>query len=315
MSNSIVFKTEFERQIKNNKCSSYIDQNAKYNSIMQNSAQTKPKNYKKIKSFISHKIRKFLYHNPEQLQHVKKTKQMQVQLTKFDYKSNFVAIETTEMTRQNCASRLRRTQQLTPIQQQSTRSRRYSNGTSSSNSTSSLSSYNSEQFFLMTSENDFTNEQQQQSSLNFTKNFVQSSTPVIKNRLIKLNNLSAQENDSDRSMFSFFQENCQPADEISQLDESTQCQESPVLIESTFNNSSLSNLSDDLIIVQITNAPKQNKCSDTLVDNLNIINKYHNNTDASLKQPQWALGHNLNLALVNQIYFNPAANGVFNSQK
>lgn len=310
MSNSIVFKTEFDRQIKNNKCSSYIDQNAKLNSIMQTSSQTKPKNYKKIKSFISNKLRKFLNQNPDQLQQIKKNKKSQVQLLKFDYKSNFVAIETAEIARKGCSSQLGRTHQLTPIQQQN-RTRRYSNGTSSSSSTSSLSSCNSEQYFLITSENNFQNDQQ--SSLNFTKNFVESSTPVFNKRMANCNRLCDQDKEPFSS-FSFCEKDCQRLDETSQLDESTQCQESPVLIESTFNNSSLSNLSDDLIIVQITNAPKENKCKEIATDNnLNIMNKCHNNT--SLYQPQWVLGSNFNFGLVNQLYFNSSAYKGLNPSK
>ncbi|RMZ93359.1 hypothetical protein BpHYR1_041259 [Brachionus plicatilis] len=43
-------------------------------------------------------------------------------------------------------------------------------------------------------------------------------------------------------------------------------------------------------------------------ENLKMINKYYNDTNASFEQlPQWALGHNLNVALVNQLYYNPAA--------
>ncbi|RNA14153.1 hypothetical protein BpHYR1_043667, partial [Brachionus plicatilis] len=169
MSNSVVFKCEFERQAKN-KCSSYIDQNAKLNAIMQTSAQSKPKNYKKIKSFISHKLRKLLHHTPQHLQ-PKKTSITEVQLLKFDYKSNFVAMETAEIPR---ASRF------------APRSRRHSNGTSSSSSSSSTSSLtscnNSEQFFLLTS--------QQQSELNFSENFVESSTPVGPNRVVSRHELT-----------------------------------------------------------------------------------------------------------------------------
>lgn len=305
MSNSIVFKTEFERQIRN-KCSSYIDQNAKYNSIMQ-TTQSKPKNYKKIKSFISHKIRKLLHQNTENLE-TRKPKSSQVQLLKFDYKSNFVSLDLTEKCRENCVSRLRSPDQfITPIDK--SRSRRYSNGTSSSSSTSSLSSCNSDKYFLISSEINH----EQQSTLNFTENFVESSTPVTKNRIMNRNKFY---DETDPIPFSSYEDDCS-VDVTCQLEESTQCQESPVLIESTFNNSSLSNLSDDLIILQITNAPKQNKnkFQEIVDENLKIINKYHNDTNAVLKEPQWALDQNLNLALVNQLYFNPAGNGVFNPEK
>lgn len=91
--------------------------------------------------------------------------------------------------------------------------------------------------------------------------------------------------------------------------------DNPVLIESTFNNSSCSNISDDLIIIE------HRKCPRKLIEierswNSLMINKYHENTNASFNEiPSWANGNQLNLALVNQLYFNPTANGVFKQTK
>jgi hypothetical protein len=50
--------------------------------------------------------------------------------------------------------------------------------------------------------------------------------------------------------------------------------------------------------------------------NLLVINKYHNDTNATFSNlPEWAVGNQLNLAVVNQLYYNPNGNGVFNKPK
>jgi len=50
--------------------------------------------------------------------------------------------------------------------------------------------------------------------------------------------------------------------------------------------------------------------------NLLVINKYHNDTNATFNNlPEWAVGTQLNLAVVNQLYYNPTGNGVFNKPK
>lgn len=50
--------------------------------------------------------------------------------------------------------------------------------------------------------------------------------------------------------------------------------------------------------------------------NLLVINKYHNDTNATFNNlPEWAVGNQLNLAVVNQLYYNPTGNGVFNKPK
>jgi hypothetical protein len=124
------------------------------------------------------------------------------------------------------------------------------------------------------------------------------------------------------------------------LDDSTQvnCDE-PLLSESTFDTSSLSNLSDDLIILQ-TNAtishqtPKiqQSDNKNRLLPLLsskstgkikNIVKSrgyFHDNNNTSSYSinngnnvPQWAIGNALNLAVVNQLYYNPNGQGVFNN--
>ena len=103
------------------------------------------------------------------------------------------------------------------------------------------------------------------------------------------------------------------ADLTELMDQSTQLQvDSPVLIESTFDTSSCSNLSSDLIILQTgfnarsTQQPQQHLSTfvQTSINetNVRLINRFaeHNSFD---QVPDWALGNNLNLALVNQIYF------------
>lgn len=81
-------------------------------------------------------------------------------------------------------------------------------------------------------------------------------------------------------------------------DQSTQLQiETPVLIESTFNTSSCSHLSDDLIILQ-TAVCKAQSNNDLILNNRDI--------------PNWAHGPQLNLAVVNQHYFKQeAASDIF----
>lgn len=120
------------------------------------------------------------------------------------------------------------------------------------------------------------------------------------------------------------------------LDQSTQAPiDAPVLVESTFNTSSLSNLSDDLIILQTAKpAPKFNMTpltNSTRINNSDMVNKKRKcspfgsiksklarqdetHSFAVLNQtPDWANGYQLNMALVNQLYFNPSARGVFNN--
>ena len=47
-----------------------------------------------------------------------------------------------------------------------------------------------------------------------------------------------------------------------------------------------------------------------------VIKKFHENTNATFTDlPSWALGNQLNLALVNQLYYNPNGKGVFNANK
>ena len=49
--------------------------------------------------------------------------------------------------------------------------------------------------------------------------------------------------------------------------------------------------------------------------NLLVINKFHNDTNATFNTlPEWAVGNELNLAVVNQLYYNPNGNGIFNKQ-
>lgn len=112
----------------------------------------------------------------------------------------------------------------------------------------------------------------------------QTSTPILKRKGIQ------QEEDT------FV---CYEADTT--MDESTQALvDEPVLLEETFNTSSCSNLSGDLIVIQTGFSPKTSA---------NNTSSYHsaNSTDANTilidRVPDWAMGQQLNLAIVNQVYF------------
>lgn len=112
----------------------------------------------------------------------------------------------------------------------------------------------------------------------------QTSTPILKRKDLE------QEEDS------FV---CYEADMT--MDESTQVPvDEPVLLEETFNTSSCSNLSGDLIVIQTGFSPKTSA---------NNTSSYHsaNSTEANTilidRVPDWAMGQQLNLAIVNQVYF------------
>ena len=82
------------------------------------------------------------------------------------------------------------------------------------------------------------------------------------------------------------------------MDESTQVQvDEPILIESTFDTSSCSNLSSDLIILQTGFSAKS---TTPCVSSINRENMSYDLVDSV---PEWAMGHQLQLAVVNQIYF------------
>lgn len=82
------------------------------------------------------------------------------------------------------------------------------------------------------------------------------------------------------------------------MDESTQIQvDEPVLIESTFDTSSCSNLSSDLIILQTGYFGK------SATPRVNSVNQTNMSYDLVDTVPEWAMGHQLQLAVVNQIYF------------
>ena len=50
--------------------------------------------------------------------------------------------------------------------------------------------------------------------------------------------------------------------------------------------------------------------------NLLVINKYHDDTNATFgRLPEWAVGNELNVAVVNQLYYNRSASGVFSKNK
>ena len=55
------------------------------------------------------------------------------------------------------------------------------------------------------------------------------------------------------------------------------------------------------------------KTSKKTVCNLSVINKNVENSLFNGKLPQWAVGQELNLAIVNQLYYNPNGKGVFNA--
>ncbi len=77
------------------------------------------------------------------------------------------------------------------------------------------------------------------------------------------------------------------------IDESTQVIEAPILIESTFDTSSCSNLSSDLIILQ----------TEYLKTSNSVQKEYQNSDNFCQFVPEWATGFQLNLAVVNQVYF------------
>lgn len=288
-----------------------------------------------------------------------------IKLVNFNYKSNFVTLNASqEIVRHRDEHVSSRRIQMTPIQNKHRfesfeksnvlkSTRRYSNGmssgSSSSSSRSSLASCvtNSDDLFLVqTGCNDlFESElfkssqishlfpQEKSSCLNLTENLIETSTPVLNNRRVSRTSLEQESKEISMYLFNdeteeqYSQNETEENNVACYLDQSTQCQvDSPVLLESTFDSSSLSNLSDDLIILQTASAPiqpaknssskKQQKQQSSISKNdwnLQVIDKYANNTNATFNNmPNWAVGNNLNLALVNQLYYNPTANGVFN---
>ena len=90
------------------------------------------------------------------------------------------------------------------------------------------------------------------------------------------------------------------------MDESTQVVEAPVLVESTFDTSSCSNLSSDLIILQ-TGYYSQRRA--TMINSQKVsYNWVELDTPREIQMcdrvvPDWAMGNQLNLAVVNQVYF------------
>jgi len=81
------------------------------------------------------------------------------------------------------------------------------------------------------------------------------------------------------------------------LDDSTQVIDAPVLIESTFDTSSCSNLSSDLIILQTGYLNTCNSVSGS-------VQKQRQEQEMLCHGvPEWAKGFKLNLAVVNQVYF------------
>jgi hypothetical protein len=339
---------------------SQLDEIDHANQTVTKKNSTTKSNIKKFRQVISNKLKKLvaLHNSPEELNFigqpasvnttVKKsakrksfTKPAQpidtsIKLVNFNYQPNFVNLE-------NSASR-----KYTPARSaKKVNTRRNSTGYLSSSS--SVSSLDSNQFLYISE-----NQPQQPSSCNNlfesqatnmceTKEFVETSTPIFNNRIRPI-----QLHYADRTSFLCansliggyasqlgFQPKYQLEDEDEDeqvnmgvlMDQSTQAiVDSPVLVESTFNTSSLSNLSDDLIILQtaskprfaqplinstrnsaIKKTPKSNKrksINSRLVNDSLIKNN---------KIPTWANGYELNMALVNQLYFNPSGNGVFNA--
>lgn len=307
--------------------------------------------------------------NESQLSSLGSEKKCKAKLINFSYKKNtfvvdlddncsgkkrakpFVSTNSSSSVSSNEKSKvckkLRMSSQLLNSEGESTSSS--SNHSSSYSSTKSSSSVFKKPFEIQPQPQQ-QKQQQQQSTLNFDLNEISTSTPLMTRKqqpAVKCLSYEYDESDlNDESIESFGKLN----NDLSQLvDQSTQAYvESPVLVESTFNTSSVSNLSDDLIILQTQAQPPRNGfvCASTMKKsatkkrsfnnssfrkamtttkksvggesesandwNLLVINKFCNNTNCSLENiPEWAMGNNLNVALVNQAYFNPNANGVF----
>ena len=188
---------------------------------------------------------------------------------------------------------------------------------------------------------------------------IETSTPVCRDRVRPAQHAYSESSIICMSQFEINQQfeamqNEEQTEEVNialLMDQSTQAMvDSPVLVESTFNTSSLSNLSDDLIILQtarprysqppLINSTRNSALKKTPKTRLNstskksanrqrkslprinsssnrswtdqVMDKFQNDTFTQFDQvPTWANGYELNMALVNQLYFNPNANGVF----
>jgi hypothetical protein len=312
---------QLERDLFSNKCSTYIDTNKHYK-IVANDLIEKSKNMKKLRQRISSKFRKIIRLNKSTLAKENKDKN-NLQLV------NFKLINTS--LRQNAFNM---------------NSRRASICTQHSTSSGGSNEYDENEFEShrithLFSRREIANNQTRvvasasqyidcQSNSDFLSTLIQTSTPNCSRVRPKINfNPASFVHDSEN-----LDETVDNNDMVQFLDESTQIPvDEPVLLESTFDSSSCSNLSDDLIILQTaipqkpTNKPMSskkksanksvNKSSNKTNWNLFVINKYNEDSEIAFEQiPKWAVGTELNLALVNQLYYNPNANGVFvNSNK
>ena len=93
------------------------------------------------------------------------------------------------------------------------------------------------------------------------------------------------------------------------MDESTQVAvDEPVLLESTFDTSSCSNLSGDLIVVRTGFSPKSSANSTSA-----YLSACSTEANTLLIEcvPDWAMGNQLKLAIVNQVYFAGTQSNVF----
>jgi len=289
--NTLNLKRNFS-QIKHmpNMCSSMIS--LKKNQTLRHSLNGKANNLKRIKQAIANKLKKF------QIRRSLKTSEAlpssdNAKLVKFNYKSYFVLPDTVE-TSNNKVELLQSSNQCcscSPAQNKLNSDGEQSFTSSSSSSSSSCSSLHSfsehevnSDLFLVNSNNDMV------SCMFKTMPFNQNSTSNT------LRITSTPNKKSNKSMY---------------LDQSTQIQiDSPVLIESTFNTSSCSDLSDDLIILQTAATTNTNTNTTSTANAASFVG---NDLLLNANQvPDWARGPQLSLAVVNQHYFNhEAASEIF----
>jgi len=307
---------QLERDLFSNKCSTYIDTNKHYK-IVANDLIEKSKHMKKLRQRISNKFRKIIKLNKSTLNKESKDKN-NLQLV------NFKLINTS--LRQNATTlNNRRASICTQHSTSSGGSNEYDESEFESNQITHLFSRReipNNQTRVLASASQYYD---CQSNSQFLSTLIQTSTPNCSKIRPKINfNPASMMYDNED-----LDETVDHNNMVQFLDESTQIPvDEPVLLESTFNSSSCSNLSDDLIILQTAMPQKpiskptsskrksinksMNKTSNKTNWNLFVINKYNEDSNVAFEQiPKWAVGTELNLALVNQLYYNPNANGVF----
>ena len=308
--NTLSLKRNFS-QIKHvpNMCSSMISQR-KHRINLKESMNGKANNLKRIKQAIANKLKKFqLRRNLKTVEPLPSSDN--AKLVKFNYKSYFVLPDRVESTNQVASSSLSSSlvqsnkccscfsaEAVTFVSAKnkfnSDGEQSFTSSSSSSASTSSLHSFNeqdinSDLFLAISNNNNNNNNSNEIVSCMFK------TMPLYETSATNTLRITSTPNKkSNKSMY---------------LDQSTQIQiDSPVLIESTFNTSSCSDLSDDLIILQ---APVRTVTPNTYIAATPKVAADDLLLNAE-RIPDWACGPQLNLAVVNQHYFNhEAASEIF----